>query len=174
MKITIYLREVYAGLISKLERLDTSGHIDDETILKLFNILESFAIIRGNTNNIKKQDKLRIQLLSDLGIKYPVMTLNGFRHSIAHYGYIRNIEFATKGQKSKIVWGIGHSGYGHHFGKNLINIDFQKLRTDLIVIIQEELSKTSTDMVFKKAVIDINKKGNSLLIKEFKQYLNEN
>jgi len=172
MKI-IYLQEVYKSLISDLERLETTGYIENETILKIFNVLESFAIIRGNEDDINEQNKLRNELLIELEIEYPEIVLNGFRHSIAHYGYIRNIEYNIKDQKRKIVWGIGHSGSRHHFGNYTISIDFQKLKTDLIAIIQEELSKTPEYKIFQKFVIEIDMKKKPSLVNEFKQYLDE-
>lgn len=115
------------------------------------------ALYRG-----KENDKF-CKLLKQLGIAYPRIVLEMYRHSLMHNDELRGI--AYRGQR--IGWSIGHGGTDHIFHKDAILIDIRKLYQDFIKFLNAEIAKSGSRTVWAENTVVFGKGIPTELKKEF-------
>lgn len=172
----IYLKEVLASQLKKVKGLQLNIDSSLYELVVLFMLIESIANILTVAENKKSQDNARDQLLKELSIKYPQIVYKIFRNPLAHLGYISSLQVVTNEGKFKIVWAFANSGMRHSFHKNLILININKLKNDLISFLEKQIELTPDDTIFTKKinVFNLNFAKNRVLKEEILKLMEQN
>ena len=104
------------------------------------------------------------KLLLKLGVKYPELVWQGFRHSLAHNDHLGVIHYRGK----KVSWSTSHSGLGHIFQSGQIHIDTRSLYNSLIEYLNKEIEDADGKNVYVNVGIRYRNKVSNRIKDELK------
>lgn len=131
-----------------------------------------FPVIEAVAKTIYRQrglqDKRIVKLLSLLGIHYPNLVWQMYRHSLSHSDHLVHVEKGDKTISWSITASAGGISTGHIFGLGVIHIDTRRLYEDFINFLNSEIDSSTTN-VYVKTGIKINSRYQGEIISEIKR-----
>ncbi len=104
------------------------------------------------------------RLLQEIGIAYPHLAWEMFRHSLVHTDDLRPAVY-----RNQIVEWEVRVGGGHGDRRNRVAIDMRQLYTDFLRFLDREIQRSGTRMVYVERAVRFGRGVDPLLKGEFKK-----
>ena|ERR1039458_1694987 len=100
--------------------------------------------IEAVASTIYRGERKTQRLLEKLGIQYPELVWQGFRHSLSHNDHLGVIIYRGK----KVSWSTSTIGMPHIFTSGQIHIDTKTLYESLLEIIDQQIARADNTHVY--------------------------
>lgn len=153
--------EPYFNCISDLKRT-TNKSVGFWALVRM--ILPVIDAVSEVIYRKKKEQAKPIRLLEKLGIRYPNLVWEMFRHSLIHNDELRPAVY--RGQS--VTWEIRIGG-NHEYINNHIALDMRQLYEDFIGFLDEEIAKSDKRTVYVERGVKFGRSLSQWIKKEFQQ-----